>query len=53
MHKFRHTMASLMIANHVNIVTVSERLGHSKVSTTADINSHATKEAATGIFYDT
>ncbi len=44
-HKFRHTMASLMIANHVNIVTVSKRLGHAKVSTTSDIYSHAIKEA--------
>lgn len=44
-HKFRHSMASLMIANHVNIVTVSKRLGHAKVSTTSDIYSHAIKEA--------
>ena len=44
-HKFRHSMASLMIANHVNIVTVSKRLGHAKVSTTTDIYSHAIKEA--------
>ncbi len=38
-------MASLMIANQVNIVTVSKRLGHAKVSTTSDIYSHAIKEA--------
>ncbi len=44
-HKFRHSMASLMIANQVNIVTVSKRLGHAKVSTTSDIYSHAIKEA--------
>ena len=44
-HKFRHSMASLMIANHVNIVTVSKRLGHAKVSTTSDIYRHAIKEA--------
>ena len=40
-----HTMASLMIVNQVNLVTVSKRLGHAKVSTTSDIYSHAIKEA--------
>lgn len=44
-HKFRHTMASLMITNRVDVVTVSKRLGHAKVSTTTDIYSHAIKEA--------
>lgn len=40
-HDLRHTSASLMIANHVDVVTVSHRLGHSKPSTTMDIYSHA------------
>ena len=44
-HKFRHTMASMLIHNKVDIVSVSKRLGHSKVSTTTDIYSHALKEA--------
>lgn len=44
-HKFRHSMASLMIANKVDIVTISKRLGHAKVSTTTDIYSHAIKRA--------
>ena len=44
-HKFRHTMASLLICNGTDALTVSKRLGHSKVSTTTDIYSHAIKQA--------
>ncbi|MBR4472134.1 MAG: tyrosine-type recombinase/integrase [Oscillospiraceae bacterium] len=44
-HKFRHTMASMLIYNKVDVVSVSKRLGHSKVSTTTDIYSHVLKEA--------
>lgn len=40
-HLFRHTQASLLIAQGVDVLTVSKRLGHSKVSTTMDIYSHA------------
>ncbi len=40
-HLFRHTQASLLIAQGVDILTVSKRLGHAKVSTTLDIYSHA------------
>ena len=39
-HKFRHTQASLLINEGVNIVAVSKRLGHAKVSTTTDVYSH-------------
>ncbi len=39
-HKFRHTQASLLIHEGIDIVAVSKRLGHSKVSTTTDIYSH-------------
>ena len=44
-HKFRHTMASLLISNGTDVLTVSKRLGHAQVSTTTDIYSHAIKEA--------
>lgn len=39
-HKFRHTQASLLISEGVDILTVSKRLGHTKVSTALDIYSH-------------
>lgn len=41
LHDLRHTGASLLIANGVDVVTVSHRLGHAKPSTTMDIYSHA------------
>ena len=44
-HAFRHTMASLLIYNGTDVLTVSKRLGHAKVSTTTDIYSHAIKAA--------
>lgn len=44
-HKFRHTMASMLIYNHVDPVSVSKRLGHSQVSTTTDIYAHVIEEA--------
>ena len=44
-HAFRHTMASVLIGNGSNIVAVSKRLGHAKVSTTTDIYTHILAEA--------
>lgn len=44
-HKFRHTMASLLISNGTDTLTVSKRLGHAKVSTTTDIYSHLIKKS--------
>lgn len=44
-HKFRHTMASMLIFNRVDPVSVSKRLGHSQVSTTTDIYAHVIEEA--------
>ena len=44
-HSLRHTNASLLIANGVNISTVSKRLGHSNISTTAKIYTHAIQSA--------
>lgn len=44
-HAFRHTMASILIKNGKDIVSVSKRLGHAKVSTTTDLYSHVIQEA--------
>jgi integrase len=44
-HSLRHTNASLLIAGGENIKTISKRLGHSQVSTTANIYSHAIESA--------
>ena len=44
-HGFRHTNASMLIGNGVDVVTVANRLGHADVSTTLDIYSHAISEA--------
>lgn len=44
-HAFRHTMASILINNGKDIVSVSKRLGHARTSTTIDIYSHIIKEA--------
>lgn len=44
-HALRHTMASLSIANGADIVSVSNKLGHSTVSITLDIYSHANARA--------
>jgi len=45
LHSLRHTAASLMIADGINIVTVSRRLGHAQVSTTSDIYAHMIRAA--------
>ena len=44
-HKFRHTMASLLYYNGADSVSISKRLGHAQVSTTANIYAHVIKEA--------
>ena len=41
LHGLRHTSATLMISQNVDIRTVSNRLGHAQTSTTLDIYSHA------------
>lgn len=40
LHSLRHTYASMMISDGTPLVAVSRRLGHAKVSTTANIYSH-------------
>lgn len=44
-HAFRHTMASILSNQGKDVVSVSKRLGHAKVSTTTDIYSHVIQEA--------
>jgi len=46
-HQLRHSHASILIANGVDIATVSRRLGHSKISTTIDTYTHAIKSRDT------
>lgn len=44
-HKFRHTMASILIYSGVDTVTVSKRLGHAQVSTTQNTYAHLIQQA--------
>jgi len=44
-HKLRHTMATLSIANGADIKSVSDKLGHSDVSITLQVYTHANEEA--------
>lgn len=44
-HAFRHSVASVLIGNGVDPVTVSKRLGHSRTSTTVDLYAHLIAEA--------
>lgn len=42
-HKFRHTMATHMIRNGVDVKTVSEILGHSSIEITLKLYVHSDK----------
>ncbi len=42
-HGLRHTNISLLLSQGVDLITVSRRAGHAKVSTTSDIYAHALK----------
>lgn len=44
-HAFQHTMASMLYFNGVDRVSISRRLGHAQVSTTANIYAHVMEEA--------
>ena len=44
-HAFRHTMASMLYFNGMDSVSISHRLGHAQVSTTANIYAHVIEEA--------
>lgn len=39
-HDFRHTHASILLSNGMQVKAVSERLGHSNIQTTLDIYTH-------------
>lgn len=41
LHGLRHTSATLLISQNVDVKTVSSRLGHSNTSTTLDVYAHA------------
>lgn len=45
LHSLRHTSATLLIAQGIHAKTISERLGHSKISVTMDIYGHALRSA--------
>lgn len=44
-HAFRHSMVSMLFHDGLDPVTISKRLGHSKVSTTTDIYAHIMENA--------
>lgn len=46
-HGLRHTSASILINQGIDVTTVSKRLGHARTSTTTDIYSHSLKKADT------
>lgn len=44
-HAFRHTMATVLLSEGMDIVGVSRRLGHAKASTTVNIYAHLVDES--------
>ena len=43
-HDFRHSHASILISNGINIVQVSKRLGHESIKMTLDTYTHLIEE---------
>ena len=43
-HAFRHTVASVLLTNGTDIVTVSKQLGHASITTTESFYSHIIEE---------
>lgn len=48
-HELRHTNASLLIANGVDAVTLSKRLGHADKTVTLNTYSHAIQSKETQV----
>ncbi|MBX4262753.1 tyrosine-type recombinase/integrase [Clostridium estertheticum] len=46
-HGLRHTSATILISQNVDVSTVSKRLGHARTSTTMDIYSHSLQRSDT------
>ena len=44
-HAFRHSAASALIANHIDVVTVSKVLGHASPNTTGKFYAHMIEDA--------
>ena len=44
-HKFRHTFASILLSNGVDVLTVAKTLGHANTTTTLDTYGHAIEDA--------
>lgn len=44
LHGLRHSCATLLNANDVNMVVISKILGHAQTSTTMDIYTHSFEE---------
>lgn len=54
-HDLRHSSASLMLSEDINMKVIQERLGHKNIKTTMNIYTHVTKkddEKASDIFKD-
>ncbi len=44
LHELRHTASTLLVAQGMDIATISKRLGHSRISTTLNIYTHSLPE---------
>ena len=44
LHEFRHSHASLLYSNNIDIQSIKERLGHSSIKTTSNIYVHLTEK---------